>query len=52
MLSSGKIFDLSEKFFPLLLRPVGKLSMLSEIVKVVDGGGGDLKCRRPEKFPS
>ena len=24
----------------LLLRPVGKLSMLSEIVKVVDGGGG------------
>ena len=25
---------------PLLLRPVGKLSMLSEIVKVVDGGGG------------
>ena len=24
--------------------------MLSEIVKVVDGGGGgDLKCRRPEK---
>ena len=25
---------------PPLLRPVGKLSMLSEIVKVVDGGGG------------
>ena len=35
----------------LLLRPVGKLSMLSEIVKVVDGGGGkDLKCCRPENF--
>ena len=34
---------------PLLLRPVGKLSMLSEIVKVVDGGG-DLKCCRPETF--
>ena len=34
---------------------VGKLSMLSEIVKVVDGGGGgggdeDLKCCRPENF--
>ncbi len=28
----------------LLLRPVGKLSMLSEIVKVVGGGGGELKC--------
>ena len=28
---------------PLLLRPVGKLSMLSEIVKVVDGGGGGVK---------
>ena len=24
--------------------------MLSEIVKVVDGGGGDLKCCRPETF--
>ena len=24
--------------------------MLSEIVKVVDGGGGDLKCCRPEIF--
>ena len=24
--------------------------MLSEIVKVVDGGGGDLKCCRPENF--
>ena len=32
---------------------VGKLSMLSEIVKDVDGGWGvaeDLKCCRPEKF--
>ena len=31
---------------------VGKLSRLSEIVKVVDGGGGgeDLKCCRPEYF--
>ena len=52
-------------WLPLLLRPVGKLSMLSEIVgklsmlseivKVVDGRGGggsvaeDLKCC-PEKF--
>jgi hypothetical protein len=36
----------------LLLRPVGKLSMLSEIVKVVDGRGGgeDLKCCRAEKI--
>jgi hypothetical protein len=41
MLSSGKMFGLSEKVFPLLLRPVGKLSMLSEIVKLVDGGGGE-----------
>ena len=24
--------------------------MLSEIVKFADGGGGDLKCRRPEKL--
>ena len=40
MLSSGKNFDLPEKVFSLMLRPVGKLSMLSEIVKVVDGGGG------------
>ena len=38
-------------WLPLLLRPVGKLSMLSEIVKVVDGeGGGDLKYCRPENF--
>ena len=50
-------------WLPLLLRPVGKLSMLSEIVgklsmlseivKDVDGGWGvaeDLKCCRPEKF--
>jgi hypothetical protein len=28
---------------PPLLRPVGKLSMLSEIVKVVEGGGGGFK---------
>ena len=43
MLSSGKCFGLSEKVFPLLLRPVGKLSMLSENVKVVDGGWGRFK---------
>ena len=47
---------------PLLLRPVGKLPMLSEIVgncqgcrklsKLSTGGGGvkDLKCCRPENF--
>ena len=39
MLSSGKMFGLSGKFSPLLLRPVGRLSLLSENVKVVDGGG-------------
>jgi hypothetical protein len=36
---------------PLLWSSRGKLSMLSEIVKVVDGGGGeDLKCCRPENL--
>ena len=35
---------------PVLLRPFGKLSLLSKIVKVVDGGSEDLKCCRPENF--
>ncbi len=35
---------------PLWLRPVGKLSMLSEIVKVVDRGGGRFKMLSSGKF--
>ena len=52
MLLSGNNIGLSEKYPPpLLLRPVGRLSLLSENVKVVDGGGGGiyLKCC-PENF--
>ena len=39
LFSSGAVAGGGQAMPPLLLRPVGKLSMLSEIVKVVDGGG-------------